>query len=98
MIKEGIMRKDYLFALILTIFGMGVGIALMAFPQYLESIYSPQTVPYWVWTACFYAGVLITVICFLISMMIMFWPSKINPLLNIVGLGGRGGCKSCWQE
>jgi hypothetical protein len=85
------MRKDYFFALMLAFIGIGVGITLMASPPYLESLYLPQPVPQWIWNTCFYAGIIIIVICILIAALILLWPSKVEPLLNIVGLGGRGG-------
>lgn len=85
------MHKDYMYALLLAIFGLGIELGLMALHPYLEFIYLPNLVPPCVWKTCLRVGIFISAICLLIAILIIFWPSKARSMLNAIGIGGRGG-------
>ncbi len=85
------MSKTYTFSLLMTVLALVGGLILVALPPYLGSVFAPSPIPQWVWKLCFYGGGLVVVICLVVAIFMLFWPSEAEAILKSLHSGGRGG-------
>jgi len=64
---------------------------LAALPPYLESMFAPNPIPGWIWNTSLYGGGVLAVACLIVAILMLFWPSQAESVLDAIHSGGRGG-------
>jgi len=84
-----IMKRDKLLTISVVIAAFAIAAFFMAIPKLIDSIY--DTIPMWLLQSIAIGseGLLVLVILFMLGL--IYWPSKAEEALRMIGIGGCGG-------